>query len=74
VSDKLKPCDRVDWITSHGETHGAVVRKLASPTRIKAHVAKPGPEHPQYLVESEKTGARAAHKPNELRKRQRCAI
>jgi hypothetical protein len=69
VSDKLKPCDRVDWITSHGETHGAVVRKLTSPTRIKSRVAKPDPEHPHYLVESENTGARAAHKPNELRKR-----
>jgi hypothetical protein len=69
VADKPRPGDRVDWNASCGEAHGAVVRKLALPTRIKAHVAKPGPEHPQYLVESEKTGARAAQKPNELRKR-----
>jgi hypothetical protein len=26
------------------------------------------PDNPEYIVESSKTGARAAHKPSELRK------
>ncbi len=69
MSDKLKPGDRMAWNPSRGETRGKVVRKLTSQTRIKGHLAKPDPEHPQYLVESDKTGARAAHKPDELKKR-----
>jgi hypothetical protein len=68
MAGKLTPGDRVRWDTSQGETRGKVVRKLTSKTRIKGHTAKPDKEHPQYLVESEKTGARAAHKPAELKK------
>jgi hypothetical protein len=46
-----------------------VLRKLTKPTRIKGHTAKASPEHPQYLVESETSGGKAAHKPSALRKR-----
>jgi hypothetical protein len=31
-------------------------------------VAKPSKDDPQYLVKSDKTGARAAHKPSGLKK------
>lgn len=64
-----KAGDHVAWDTSQGETTGKVVRKLTRETRIKGHVARPTREHPQYLVKSDKTGAEAAHKPEELRKR-----
>ena len=68
MAEKLKPGDRVSWDTSQGKTAGKVVRKLTSKTRIKGHTAKPSKEHPQYLVRSEKSGAEAAHKPEELKK------
>lgn len=61
--------DHVSWDTSQGETSGKVVRKLTRETRIKGHVAKPTPDEPQFLVKSDKTGAEAAHKPEELKKR-----
>jgi hypothetical protein len=64
-----KPGDHVRWDTSQGETSGKVVRKLTRETRIKGHVAKATREEPQFLLESDKTGAEAAHKPKELRKR-----
>ena len=64
-----RPGDEVSWDTSQGETHGKVVRKLTTPTRIKGHVAKPTKADPQYLVRSQKTGAEAAHRPEELRRR-----
>jgi hypothetical protein len=48
---------------------GKVVRKLTEKTKIKGHVAKPSKENPQFHVESDKTGAKAAHKPSELKKR-----
>jgi Hypervirulence associated proteins TUDOR domain len=68
MAKQFKPGDRVNWDTPQGETRGKVVRKLTSKTRIKGHTAKADPEHPQYLVESEKSGTRAAHKPDALKK------
>ena len=69
MSDKdLKQGDRVEWNTSQGKTTGKVKRKLTSPTKIEGHEAKASQDDPQYLVESEKTGARAAHKPDALKK------
>lgn len=64
----LKPGDKVSWDTSQGKTQGKVVKKLTKETRIKGHVAKPSKDDPQYLVESSKTGAKAAHRPQELKK------
>jgi Hypervirulence associated proteins TUDOR domain len=68
MAKELKPGDEVAWGTQ-GATHGKVVRKLTSATRIKGHVAKPTKDDPQYLVKSDKSGAEAAHKPGELRRR-----
>jgi hypothetical protein len=45
------------------------VRKQTSDTRIKRHEVKASEDDPQYIVESDKTGARAAHKPDALKKR-----
>ena len=64
----FKAGDRVQWDHSQGTTTGKVVRKLTSPTTIKTHKVAASPDNPEYLVESGKTGARAAHKPTELRK------
>ena len=60
--------DKVEWDHSQGTTAGKVVRKLTTPTTIKTHKVAASPDNPEYLVESGKTGARAAHKPSELRK------
>ena len=61
--------DEVEWDHSQGTTQGTVKRKLTEETAIKGHTAKASKDDPQYLVESEKTGAEAAHRPDELRKR-----
>ena len=61
--------DKVEWDTSQGKTQGKVVRKQTSPTRIKGHEVAASKDDPQYIVESDKSGARAAHKPAELKKR-----
>lgn len=60
--------DKVAWDTSQGETKGKVVRKQTSRTSIKGHTVAASTDDPQYIVESEKSGKRAAHKPDELRK------
>jgi plastocyanin len=64
----FKPGDKVAWDTSQGATHGKVVRKQTTPTQIKTHKVAASPDNPQYIVESDKSGKQAAHKPGELRK------
>lgn len=66
----LSKGDKVAWNTSQGETTGKVIRKQTSPTKIKGHEVKATKDEPQYIVESEKSGKRAAHKPDQLRKTQ----
>jgi hypothetical protein len=68
MSKQLKKGDEVSWDTSQGETEGKVVKKQTSPTKIKGHKVKASAAEPQYIVESDKSGKRAAHKPDELRK------
>ena len=65
----LNKGDHVEWDTSQGKTTGKVKRKLTSKTEVGGHTAKASKDDPQYLVESEKTGAEAAHKPDALRKK-----
>ena len=64
----FKAGDTVNWDHPQGATTGKVVRRLTRPTTIKSHKVAASPEKPEYLVESGKTGARAAHRPSELRK------
>lgn len=69
MTDKtFKAGDTVRWDHSQGATTGKVVRKLTKPTKIKDHKVAASHDNPEYLVESGKTGARAAHKPSELRR------
>jgi hypothetical protein len=46
-----------------------VVRKLTEPTKIKGHKVAASKDAPQYPVESEKSGERAAHKPEALKRK-----
>lgn len=69
MTKTLKPGDKVAWDASQGEVKGTVDKKLTKPTKIKSHKVEASPDNPEYLVTSDKTGAKAAHKPDELRKR-----
>lgn len=69
MTKELKPGDKVAWNTSQGETQGEVVKKQTSETQIKGHKVAASKEDPQYVVKSDKTGAKAAHKPDALKKR-----
>ncbi len=46
----------------HGE------KKLTAETKIKSHKVAASEDNPEYLVESEKSDAEAAHKPESLKK------
>ncbi|HST91562.1 MAG TPA: DUF2945 domain-containing protein [Brevundimonas sp.] len=70
MTDKiLKAGDKVSWDHSQGSSTGKVVKKVTSPTQIKGHKVAASKDNPEYIVQSDKTGAKAAHKPSELRKR-----
>jgi plastocyanin len=68
MAKTLKAGDKVKWDTSQGETHGVVEKKQTTPTKIKNHKVAASKENPEYIVKSDKSGAKAAHKPEELRK------
>lgn len=68
TTSKLKAGDKVAWDHSQGTTRGKVVRKQTSRTRIKGHAVAASADDPQYIVKSDKTGAIAAHRPDELKK------
>lgn len=65
----LRPGEEVDWNTPQGVTHGKVVEKITRPARIKGHKVAASKDEPEYLVQSAKTGKRAAHKRSALKKR-----
>ncbi|GAB4228932.1 MAG: DUF2945 domain-containing protein [Elainellaceae cyanobacterium] len=68
MSQEFKKGDKVEWNTSQGTTEGEVEKKLTEPTQIKGHKAEASEDNPEYLVKSEKTGKKAAHRPESLKK------
>ena len=68
AEETFKKGDKVAWESSGGHSVGKVVKKLTSPTKIKGHEVAASKDNPQYLVESDKSGGQAAHKPSALKK------
>ncbi len=68
MAENLKKGDKVEWETSQGKTTGTVKKKLTSETKIKDHKVAASKDNPEYLVETEKSGKEAAHKPESLKK------
>lgn len=59
--------DRVSWATSQGRTKGRVVERRTSDFTFEGQRFTASSDEPAFIVESEKTGARAAHKGSALR-------
>lgn len=68
MAKDLKSGDHVSWDSSGGKSVGKVVKKQTTPTQIKGHKVAASKDNPQYIVESDKSGKQAAHKPDELKK------
>lgn len=69
MAKELKKGDKVEWNSSQGTIKGTVEKKVTSPMKIKTHQVSASKENPEYLVKSDKTGAKAAHKPDQLKKK-----
>ena len=68
MAEDFKPGDTVEWNTPQGKTKGKVVEKLTSRTEVSGQTVAASDDDPRYLVESEKSGNQAAHKPDSLKK------
>lgn len=68
MTETFNKGDKVEWEIPQGTTIGKIKEKLTSPIEIKGHHVSASEENPQYLVESDKTGKEAAHKPESLKK------
>lgn len=62
------PGDSVEWKSSQGTIRGTVKKTLTAPTDIKGHHVAASKDNPELLVQSAKTGALAAHKPDSVKK------
>ena len=63
----MKKGDRVSWNTSQGRTHGTIVERRTKDFEFDGQQFTASTDEPSFIVESEKTGARAAHKGSALR-------
>jgi hypothetical protein len=62
-----KKGDHVSWNTPQGRTTGTVVEVRTTPFSIEGTKLEASKDDPRYVVESDKTGARAAHKADALK-------
>jgi hypothetical protein len=70
----LEKGDRVEWRTPQGKTAGKVEKKVTGEERVgnkgqRGTKVKGSGDDPRYLVESEKSGKQAAHKPDSLERK-----
>ncbi|MFE6162620.1 DUF2945 domain-containing protein [Streptomyces sp. NPDC056486] len=66
---KLDKGDQVSW-SSHGQTvPGKVKKKVTERADVAGRTVDASKDEPQYEVESDKSGRRAVHKPESLRKK-----
>lgn len=66
MPDTVHKGDRVSWNTSQGRTQGHVVERHVSDFEFDGQKFTASSDEPAFIVESEKTGARAAHKGSAL--------
>ena len=68
MAQEFKQGDTVEWNTPQGKTRGTVKKKLTSSTEVGGQNINASEDDPRYLLESEKSGKEAAHKPGTLNK------
>jgi hypothetical protein len=66
---EFKKGDKVEWNSHGSKAKGEVKRKITSDTEAAGRTVRASEDDPQYLVESEKSGGTAVHKPSALKKK-----
>ncbi|MET0859530.1 MAG: DUF2945 domain-containing protein [Microbacterium sp.] len=68
MPDGLNKGDRVSWNTPQGRTRGTVIERRIRDFEFAGQHFTASSDEPAYIVESEKSGDRAAHKGSALRR------
>lgn len=68
MSKNLSVGDRVSWNTPQGRTRGEIVERRTSDFTFDDQQFTASSDEPSYIVKSEKSGAKAAHKGSALRR------
>jgi hypothetical protein len=68
MSKSFKVHDHVSWNTPQGETTGHVVRVITERTKLDGHQINASSDDPHFEVESDKSGKRAVHKGDALKR------
>ena len=68
MTDDFKKGDHVQWKSHGGTAEGTVKKKITEDTEAAGRTVRASADDPQYLVESEKSGRDAVHKPGALKK------
>lgn len=58
--------DKVSWNTSQGTTHGTIQEERTEDFEFEGQQFRPTQDDPYYIIKSDKTGSRAAHKHSAL--------
>ena len=74
MAKALRKGDRVEWNTPQGRTTGTVKEKVTGTKRVgnkgqKGTEVKGSDDDPRYVVESERSGKRAAHRGEALERK-----
>jgi len=68
MADSIRQGDQVTWQSHGSEATGKVKKKITEDTEAAGRTVRASPDDPQYLVESDKSGGDAVHKPEALKK------
>jgi hypothetical protein len=68
MADDIKKGDHVSWKSHGGTAEGTVEKKITEDTEEAGRTVRASEDNPQYLVQSEKSGGEAVHKPGALKK------
>lgn len=69
MADDIKKGDKVEWSSHGSKTEGKVEKKITDRTEAAGRTVAASKDDPQYLVESDKSGKEAVHKPDALKKK-----
>ncbi|MFE9252740.1 DUF2945 domain-containing protein [Streptomyces sp. NPDC007088] len=61
--------EHVEWKSHGGTAEGTVEKKITSSEEAAGRRVRASEEDPQYEVRSEKSGSKAVHRPEALRKK-----
>ncbi|WP_314501860.1 DUF2945 domain-containing protein [uncultured Microbacterium sp.] len=68
MTEELGKGDRVSWNTSQGRTQGEIVERKTKDFEFAGQHFTASADEPAFIVQSDKSGDRAAHKGSALRR------